>query len=104
MIFRYYHDSGVGWCFARDGGTPVDIEQEFTSGVLRLSGFARQLTVVGHLERDGRYFVVYKPRRKNEIRGKQLTRSEYERYGFDPYAVAAEGLRIGGTGSEGAGG
>ena len=96
MMFRYYRDFGAGWRFAPGGGTPVGIQQEFTSGVLRLSGFARQLTVVGHLERDGCYFVVYKPGREDEIRGKQLTRSEYERYGFDPYAVAAEvfGLEV----------
>ena len=90
MRFRYHRDPRAGWRVSPEGAAPAAVEAELTSGALRLSGFSPSLPVVGHLHRDGSFCVLYKARDRKEIEGERLSRSEYERHGFDPFVAVSE--------------
>ena len=91
MTFLYHRDQ-AGWRFSQDGETAIPLEAELEgSGHLAPDRFPVEISVVGHVQRDRRYFVLHKPNGRGEMRGAELSKTEYkDEYGYDPYAAAAQ--------------
>ena len=91
MTFLYHRDK-AGWRFAEDGETAISLESELEgSGNLAPDRFPVEISVVGHVQRDHRYFVLHKPSGRREMRGAELSKAEYKsEYDCDPFAAAAQ--------------